>query len=501
MSVEAGQPGLTIEAIIKAQLAELGDEADPLEQPFLSESELPEPIVTVLHAEELWIAVEGIRFIPAALAAVLVERNDGAPVQFMALVYRLIAKNRRQPLLGVKLLGAERKPAGYWDEGFFTSFFQALNSITGRGPNHPHYRPVKDSPPLEVLQAIKQEAERETLKQGIKIRPKHEKEEPDETELTALTPEILPDDDDILAGIDADDTVALYLKEMSQVPLLTAEEEVDLAMRIENGRLAREEMRQGGVKVKRLGKLRQIIEDGWAAREHLIRANGRLVISWAKKYLGRGVPFLDLIDEGNIGLIRATMKFDYRRGHKFSTYASWWIRQAVSRAVADQGRTIRIPVHAGDQINRAFSVMRQMTQRLGREPTSQELADELEFDPKKLMSLLESAKIPLSLEEPEGEDEEAVLGDFIEDESPPPADEATADLLRKHIREVLEGLSPREVRILQLGYGLADGQDCTLEEVGRMMGVTRERVRQIEAKALNKLRQPAIRRKLLDYLG
>ncbi len=329
--------------------------------------------------------------------------------------------------------------------------------------------------------------------------------EPTEDELAAVEgtePEPDISLDDYLANIDTDDTIGLYLKEVSRVPLLTADEEVELAQRIERGRMAREELAHGIVSPRRRMELRKLIEDGWAGREHLITANSRLVISVAKKYMGRGVPFLDLIQEGNIGLIRATKKFDYRRGHKFSTYATWWIRQAVTRAIADQGRTIRVPVHMGDQINKLLRVQHQLTQRLGREPSVEELAVALDVPPKKVENMIQVARRPLSLETPTDDEEDSVLGDFIEDdEAPPPDDTATYNLLREHLGEVLNGLPPREVRILQLRYGLLDGQAYTLEEVGRKMGVTRERVRQIEAQALSRLRHPSIRRKLRDYLG
>jgi RNA polymerase primary sigma factor len=309
-------------------------------------------------------------------------------------------------------------------------------------------------------------------------------------------------DDNYLANIDTDDTIGLYLKEVGRVPLLTAEEEVELAQRIERGRLAREELAKGNVSPRRRQELQALIEDGWAAREHLITANSRLVISVAKKYMGRGVPFLDLIQEGNIGLIRAAKKFDYRRGHKFSTYATWWIRQAVTRAIADQGRTIRVPVHMGDQINKLLRVQHQLTQRLGRDPSVEELAGALDVTPQKVENMIQVARRPLSLETPTDDEEDSVLGDFIQDEEVPAPDEtATYNLLREHLETVLNGLPPREVRILQLRYGLLDGQAYTLEEVGRKMGVTRERVRQIEAQALSRLRHPAIRRKLREYLG
>jgi RNA polymerase primary sigma factor len=309
-------------------------------------------------------------------------------------------------------------------------------------------------------------------------------------------------DDNYLANIDTDDTIGLYLKEVGRVPLLTAEEEVELAQRIERGRLAREELAKGNVSPRHRQELQALIEDGWAAREHLITANSRLVISVAKKYMGRGVPFLDLIQEGNIGLIRAAKKFDYRRGHKFSTYATWWIRQAVTRAIADQGRTIRVPVHMGDQINKLLRVQHQLTQRLGRDPSVEELAGALDVTPQKVENMIQVARRPLSLETPTDDEEDSVLGDFIQDEEVPAPDEtATYNLLREHLDAVLNGLPPREVRILQLRYGLLDGQAYTLEEVGRKMGVTRERVRQIEAQALSRLRHPAVRRKLREYLG
>ena len=329
-------------------------------------------------------------------------------------------------------------------------------------------------------------------------------EGPDEEDLSdALTEEEdnLPTDD--LANIDTDDTIGLYLKEVSRVPLLNnIEEEVILAKRIEAGREARAELAKSNISAAHRQELYELIKDGAAARDHLITANSRLVISVAKKYMGRGVPFLDLIQEGNIGLIRATKKFEYQRGHKFSTYATWWIRQAVTRAIADQGRTIRVPVHMGDQINKLLRVQHQLTQKLGRDPSVEELAEALEVPPKKVENMIQVARRPLSLETPTDDEEDSVLGDFIEDdEAPPPDDTATYNLLKQHLDEVLDSLPPREVRILQLRYGLLDGQAYTLEEVGRKMGVTRERVRQIEAQALTRLRHPSVRRKLRDYLG
>ena len=321
-------------------------------------------------------------------------------------------------------------------------------------------------------------------------------------EETEVGPELKLALDDYLANIDATDGIGLYLKEIAQVPLLTATEEVEIAQRIEHGRMARVELAGGKVSPVRRIELRKLVEEGWSAREHLITANSRLVISIAKKFMGRGVPFLDLIQEGNIGLIRATKKFDYHRGFKFSTYATWWIRQAVTRANSDQGRTIRVPVHMGDHINKLFRIQYLLTQRLGREPTVEEMAEALEVSPQKVKYIIQVSRWPLSLETPTNAEEDSVLGDFIEDdEFDPPDEAATYNLLRENVREVLSGLPPREGRVLQLRYGLFDGQAYTLEQVGRKIGVTRERVRQIETQALNRLRHPSIRRKLHDYLG
>ena len=341
------------------------------------------------------------------------------------------------------------------------------------------------------------------LNEGIPYLEEVPTEEPNEEELalgeeeTSTTEaEAAPDD---LEHIGADDTIGLYLKEVSRVPLLNADEEVELAQRTERGRMAREELARGGLSSSRRQVLRQMIEDGWNAREQLITANSRLVISVAKKYMGRGVPFLDLIQEGNIGLIRSTKKFDYRRGHKFSTYATWWIRQAITRAIADQGRTIRVPVHMGDRINKMLRAQHQLTQDLGRDPTVQELADNLDISAQKVENIIQVSRRPLSLETPTDDEGDSVLSDFIEDDQElPPAESATLNMLQEHIKSILDGLPPREVRILQLRYGLLDGKSYTLEEVGRKMGVTRERVRQIEAQALGRLRDPKIRQILHD---
>lgn len=309
------------------------------------------------------------------------------------------------------------------------------------------------------------------------------------------------DEDAYFSAVEADDTIGLYLKEIGQVPLLTQEEEIELAKRMERGRWAEKELRKDGLDPERRKELEALVEDGKAARDHLIRANARLVISVAKKYIGRGVSFLDLIQEGNIGLIRAANKFNYRLGHKFSTYATWWIRQAVTRAIADQSRTIRVPVHMGDQINRLLRVSHRLTQELGREPNSEELAQALDIPTQKAEQMITFARRPLSLDMPTDDEEESVLGDFIEDAGAvAPADVVNTSMLRDVLQEILQELPPREVRVLQLRYGLVDGETYTLEEVGKKLGVTRERVRQIEAQALSRLRHPAHARRLREFL-
>jgi RNA polymerase primary sigma factor len=307
--------------------------------------------------------------------------------------------------------------------------------------------------------------------------------------------------EDPLASVDSGDIISLYFKEASQVPLLNAEEEVELSQRIERGRLAQKVLAQNRISLQRREELCRLIEDGWSAREHLITANSRLVISIAKKYMGRGVPFLDLIQEGNIGLMRAAKKFEHQRGFKFSTYATWWIRQAITRAIADQSRTIRVPVHMGDQITRLLRVQHQLKQRLSRDPSTEELAEALEIEPKRVENIIKAAQRPLSLQMPIGDEEEDSLEDFIEDDDTPDPDETAAQkMMKEHLDKILEELPPREVRILQLRYGLLNGKVHTLNEVGRKMGVTRERVRQIEAQALRRLRSLQFQRELRSYL-
>ena len=507
---------------------------------------------------ELWSEAEGTKIIPSRLVKALIVRSDGQEIKpaTLKVVIYLTMKALKE-----KAMVSESKK--FWEPDFVRHFYSQVQG-DAKDKRKIYQMAVIDDNVLERLKKLKTEVKavrsptkviygkeefRDTdgegfsniqalIKQGrqktyitmddiLRFFPEAEqKVEPLEEAFAALlsagvpfvedTPTGEPPEEelaeaekvepelslyDYLANIDTDDPVGLYLKEVSYVPLLTATEEVELAQSIEAGRAAREELARGKVSTRRRLELCRVIEDGWQARDHLITANARLVISVAKKYMGRGVQFLDLIQEGNIGLIRATKKFDYRRGYKFSTYATWWIRQAVTRAIADQGRTIRVPVHMGDQINKLQRVRHLLTQRLGREPSVEELADALEVPAKKVEKMIQVARFPLSLETPTDDEEDSVLGDFIEDdEAVPPDDTATYNLLREHLGEVLNGLPPREVRVLRLRYGLLDGQAYTLEEVGRKMGVTRERVRQIESQALFRLRHPTIRWKLRDYL-
>lgn len=276
-------------------------------------------------------------------------------------------------------------------------------------------------------------------------------------------------------GVSVNDPVRMYLKEIGKIPLLTSEEEIELALRMERG--------------------------DEEAKRALAEANLRLVVSIAKKYVGRGMLFLDLIQEGNLGLIKAVEKFDYRKGFKFSTYATWWIRQAITRAIADQARTIRIPVHMVETINKLLRVSRQLVQELGRDPTPEEIAKEMNISEERVREILKIAQEPVSLETPIGEEDDSHLGDFIEDqEVQAPADAAAFELLKEQLDDVLETLTPREKKVLKLRFGLDDGRSRTLEEVGQVFGVTRERIRQIEAKALRKLRHPMRSKRLKDYL-
>jgi len=301
----------------------------------------------------------------------------------------------------------------------------------------------------------------------------------------------------------SDDSVGMYLKEMSRVPLLKVEEEYELAIRIEIGRTARMESfrrpgRKGSLERQRLEAL---VQDGILARERIIKANTRLVVSIAKRYIGRGVAFLDLIQEGNLGLMKAVEKYDVHRGFRFSTYATWWIRQTITRAIADQSRTIRLPVHINDRIRLIYRATHDLEQRLGCAPTPEELAKEVDMDPEKVKWILKVSWLPLSLESPVGDDEDSELGMFIEDElSPTPIQSAYQSMLKDKVEQVLGTLSPREARILRMRFGLDTGTPYTLEEVGEKFGLTRERIRQIEGKALRRLRHPRRARQLKEYL-
>ena len=336
------------------------------------------------------------------------------------------------------------------------------------------------------------------------------------------TDDDIPDDDDMVLseedevdmenldltvpdGISIEDPVRMYLKEIGKVPLLTAEQEIDLAKAMEAGIDAQKTLDEDEGKNKlsdeKKKELHQIIYEGEEAKKRLAEANLRLVVSIAKRYVGRGMLFLDLIQEGNLGLIKAVEKFDFRKGFKFSTYATWWIRQAITRAIADQARTIRIPVHMVETINKLIRVSRQLLQELGREPLPEEVAKEMNLPVERVREILKISQEPVSLETPIGEEEDSHLGDFIQDDNVPvPADAAAFTLLKEQLVEVLDTLTEREQKVLRLRFGLDDGRARTLEEVGKEFNVTRERIRQIEAKALRKLRHPSRSRKLKDYL-
>ncbi|WP_249423723.1 RNA polymerase sigma factor [Nocardioides coralli] len=310
-----------------------------------------------------------------------------------------------------------------------------------------------------------------------------------------------PEQQVTVAGATAD-PVKDYLKQIGKVPLLNAEMEVELAKRIEAGLFSEEKLAKGGkISAKLLEELEWIAEDGRRAKNHLLEANLRLVVSLAKRYTGRGMLFLDLIQEGNLGLIRAVEKFDYTKGYKFSTYATWWIRQAITRAMADQARTIRIPVHMVEVINKLARVQRQMLQDLGREPTPEELAIELDMTPEKVIEVQKYGREPISLHTPLGEDGDSEFGDLIEDsEAIVPADAVSFTLLQEQLHAVLDTLSEREAGVVSMRFGLTDGQPKTLDEIGKVYGVTRERIRQIESKTMSKLRHPSRSQVLRDYL-
>jgi len=338
---------------------------------------------------------------------------------------------------------------------------------------------------------------------GLHNRDAEFSDEETESVIERITPSVEPDPLIGLDFISSDDVVGLYLKEMSRVPLLNVEEEIRLAQRIELGRSAKYALEKrkghGAIKIRR--ELEAQAQDGLQAREHLIKANTRLVVSIAKKYIGRSMPFLDLIQEGNLGLMKAVEKYEYQRGYRFSTYATWWIRQTITRAIADQARTIRVPVHMTDRIRRMYKIFHELEQELGRPPTHDELCFKMNLESDKLQWMLQVSWIPLSLDSPVGDDEDSEFGMFVEDEiTPMPSQVTYENLLREKMNEVLGTLSPREARVLRLRFGLDNGHPYTLEEVGQKFGLTRERIRQIEGRALRRLRHPCRARQLREYL-
>ena len=361
---------------------------------------------------------------------------------------------------------------------------------------------------LEDLESLEKELVSDNLEGVENIVDAERKEKPAEPEddragftLTASEEDDLPAQTVVTAGATAD-PVKDYLKQIGRVPLLNAEQEVELAKRVEAGLFAEETLNSGSKFEKKLKReLDWIAEDGRRAKNHLLEANLRLVVSLAKRYTGRGMLFLDLIQEGNLGLIRAVEKFDYTKGYKFSTYATWWIRQAITRAMADQARTIRIPVHMVEVINKLARVQRQMLQDLGREPTPEELAKELDMTPEKVVEVQKYGREPISLHTPLGEEGDSEFGDLIEDsEAVVPADAVSFTLLQEQLHSVLDTLSEREAGVVAMRFGLTDGQPKTLDEIGKVYGVTRERIRQIESKTMSKLRHPSRSQVLRDYL-
>jgi RNA polymerase primary sigma factor len=406
----------------------------------------------------------------------------------LAVIEPLLAKAEKQGFVTIDDLmevfpEAEDNLEGL-EELFITLSEEGIQVIYKDEPEEEEVSEPEPEPELELQPETESEIEEE---------PDLLLDEPDEEELSRSP----------LSEIASDDTISLYLKEMARVPLLTAEQEVSLSRDYETGREAKSTMGRPSSQLTEDEKddLYRLVQRGEAARSHMIRANTRLVVSIAKRYLGQGVPFLDLIQEGNLGLIKAVEKFDYHRGHRFSTYATWWIRQSITRALADQGRVIRLPVHLSDRIRKVYQVAQQLEQDWGRQPTPEEIAEELGLPAQKVQWMLKVSQRPLSLEKPVGEEEDSELGSFIPDrDAPTPSETAYHSMLQSKLDEVLTTLSPREARILQLRFGLQDGRSYTLEEVGRKFGLTRERIRQIEHEALDRLRHPSRSRQLRDYM-
>jgi len=360
----------------------------------------------------------------------------------------------------------------------------------------------EDSDDVNAIEAVLDELD----ELGIELRQKKSVDDDDDllshdNELEAEEEAHDPGVGDINA-VSADDPVGLYFRQMAQEPLLTAEEEIELAKRIEAGREAMAKLQEVDPDSEEAERLKEIIADGQLAREHLGRANTRLVVSIAKRYMGQGLPFPDLIQEGNVGLMRAVDKYDYKRGNRFSTYATWWIRQAITRALAQKTRTIRIPLHMTERIRQMYRTAQVLEQTLGHRPTPEEIAKEMELPPESIRGMMDASQHAIALERPVGDDGDSEFGDFIEDQdSPSPVEAATQHLLQETIEEVLSELTPRQSHILRLRFGLGGGEPHTLEEIANKFGLSRERIRQLEKEALRRLRHPRLAHNLRDYLS
>jgi RNA polymerase primary sigma factor len=358
----------------------------------------------------------------------------------------------------------------------------------------------EDSDDVNAIEAVLDELD----ELGIELR-QQEVEPRDDFDLgDEFQPEEEPQDPGVgdINAVSADDPVGLYFRQMAQEPLLTAQEEIELAKRIELGREAAERLRTMTLSLEECEWLRKLVEDGQSAREHLGRANTRLVVSIAKRYMGQGLPFPDLIQEGNVGLMRAVDKYDYKRGNRFSTYATWWIRQAITRALAQKTRTIRIPLHMTERIRQMYRTAQVLEQTLGHRPTPEEIAKEMELPPESVRGMMDASQHAIALERPVGDDGDSEFGDFIEDQdSPSPVEAATQHLLQETIEEVLSELTPRQSHILRLRFGLGGGEPHTLEEIANKFGLSRERIRQLEKEALRRLRHPRLAHNLRDYLS
>ena len=440
---------------------------------------------------------------PAAKKVVAKPIKKAKPVKVAKPTKSVKAAVPAKPVKGAKGVPA---PKGKADKGFAKVIMVDGELVTVDDVDE------VDPAELEAIAELEKESLAELSEEIAEVEEVEDDEE-ENTKTSATVDEseafIISDTDDAdeptqkvtVAGATAD-PVKDYLKQIGKVALLNAEQEVELAKRIEAGLFAEEKIAAGGIKDRKLRKdLEWIAEDGQRAKNHLLEANLRLVVSLAKRYTGRGMLFLDLIQEGNLGLIRAVEKFDYTKGYKFSTYATWWIRQAITRAMADQARTIRIPVHMVEVINKLARVQRQMLQDLGREPTPEELAKELDMSPEKVVEVQKYGREPISLHTPLGEDGDSEFGDLIEDsEAIVPSDAVSFTLLQEQLDSVLDTLSERERGVVRMRFGLTDGQPKTLDEIGQVYGVTRERIRQIESKTMSKLRHPSRSQVLRDYL-